>query len=189
MKTDPRIDDYIARAAPFAQPILIHVRKLAHEALPEAEESLRWGAPNFTIGGKNAVGMAAFKAHAGIMLADNDKAGGGIGSFGKLCSLDDLPPDEELIARFRQTAAAVRAGKLPKAKPKAEIPVPDDFAKALADCPEAQRVFDGFTGAQRRDYLEWITDAKREATRAKRIATAVEWIAEGKRRNWKYENC
>ena len=189
MKTDPRIDDYIARAAPFAQPILQHVRKLAHEALPDAEEALKWGAPNFTIRGKHAVGMAAFKAHVGILLADSDEAGGGIGAFGKLASLEDLPPDDELIARFRQTAEAVAAGHLPKAKPKAPIPIPDDFAQALAAEPGARENFDGFTDAQRRDYLEWITTAKREATRAKRIATSVEWLAEGKRRNWKYENC
>lgn len=189
MKTDPRIDDYIARAAPFAQPILIHVRKLAHEALPEAEETLKWGAPNFSIAGKNAVGMAAFKAHAGIMLADGDEAGGGIGSFGKLTSLDDLPPDEELIARFRQTAEAVKAGKPRKTKSKPQIAMPEDFTNALAAEPGAGQVFDGFTDAQRRDYLEWITSAKREATRAKRIETAVEWIAQGKHRNWKYENC
>ena len=189
MKTDPRIDEYIARAAPFAQPILEHVRKIAHTALPDGEESLKWGAPNFTIAGRNAVGMAAFKAHAGIMLADSDEAGGGIGSFGKLGSLEDLPPDEELIARFRQTAEAVRTGKLRKAKARPAIPMPDDFAQALAANPAAREVFDGFTQAQQRDYLEWITDAKREATRARRIATAVEWIAEGKRRNWMYENC
>lgn len=189
MKTDPRIDDYIARAAPFAQPILKHVRKLAHEAIPDAEETLKWGAPNFSINGKNTVGMAAFKAHAGIMLADSDEAGGGIGSLGKIASLDDLPPDEELIARFRQTADAVRAGKKRKAQPKAEIPMPNDFAAAIARTEGAQQAWVGFTDAQRRDYLEWITTAKREETRKKRIATAVEWISEGKRRNWKYENC
>ena len=189
MITDPRIDEYIARAAPFAQPILEHVRKLAHEALPDGEETLKWGAPHFTVGGKNVVGMAAFKAHAGIMLADSDEAGGGIGSYGKIASLDELPPDEELVAQFRRSAEAVAKGIKKKPKPRAEIPMPDDFAQALAQNADAQRVFDGFTDAQRRDYLEWITSAKREATRAKRVATAVEWIGEGKRRNWKYENC
>lgn len=189
MKTDPRIDEYIARAAPFAQPILKHVRKLAHVALPEGEETLKWSVPHITVGGKNVVGMAAFKAHAAVMLADSDEAGGGMGSFGKLSSLGELPPDDVLIARFRQSADAVMAGKRFKAKPKAAIPVPDDFAEALAAEPDAQKVFDSFTDAQRRDYLEWITTAKRDETRKKRVATAVEWIAEGKRRNWKYENC
>tara|TARA_B100000989_G_C19316224_1_gene374785 strand:+ start:53 stop:622 length:570 start_codon:yes stop_codon:yes gene_type:complete len=189
MKTDPRIDDYIARAAPFAQPILEHVRKLAHAALPEGEETLKWGVPYFTLGGKNVVGMAAFKAHVGVMLADSDTAGGGMGSFGKLASLDDLPADAELIARFRQSAEAVKSGKKPKGKTKPPVELPDDFATALADKAEAQKIFAEFTEAQRRDYVEWVTSAKREATRASRIATAVEWISEGKRRNWKYENC
>ena len=112
-----------------------------------------------------------------------------MGNFGKLTSVDELPADEELVAQFQQSAKDVQSPKTSMPKPKPALETPDDLAKAIADTPGAQDVFDGFTDAQRRDYIEWITSAKREATREKRVATAAEWIGEGKRRNWKYENC
>lgn len=187
MTDSEKIDAYIANAAGFAQPILRHVRALVHQALPEAEEAVKWGVPYFTVHGKNTVGMAAFKAHASVIICSDETAGGGMGNFGKLTSLDELPSDAELMARFRESAQAVQSPKT--SEPKLALDTPHDLAAAIAQTPGASAVFDGFTDAQRRDYIEWITSAKREATRAKRVGEAAQWISEGKRRNWKYEKC
>lgn len=184
-----KVDAYIEKAQPFAQPILRHVREIAHRALPGAEEALKWGVPHFVVNGKNAVGMAAFKSHASVMLCSKETDGSGMGNFGKLTSVDDLPDENVLIARFKESAEAAQDPKSSRPEPKAAIPMPKDFASALATTAGAQEVFDRFTDAQRRDYLDWVTSAKREATRAKRVATAAEWIGDGKKRNWKYENC
>lgn len=187
MTQDPRIDDYIAKAAPFAQPILVHARALVHRALPGAEESIKWGMPHFMVGGRNVVGLAAFKAHAAVVI-HHEERGTSMGSLGKLTSLADLPPDVELIARFQAGEAALATPKL-KRPPKPELPIPRVLSAALEAAPEAQRVFDSFAPSHRREYVEWITDAKREETRDKRILQAVEWLAEGRKRNWKYEDC
>ena len=188
MSRDPRVDAYIARAAPFAQPILKHVRERVQAAAPEAEEAIKWGMPHFTVGGKNVVGMAAFKAHAAVMIHGEDDSAEGMGTLGKIVSLGELPPDEDLAARFRAAADAFVSGKASTraAKPKPEIPVPDDFGGALDAAPQARAFFDTLAPTYRREYLEWIVGAKRPETRAKRIATAVEWLGEGKKRNWKY---
>lgn len=188
MTRDPRIDDYIAKAAPFAQPILMHVRGLIHQALPGAEETIKWGMPHFMVGGRNIVGLAAFKAHASVIIHHEESAGEGMGALGKLTGLADLPPDAELVARFQARPAALAQPK-PKRAPKPELPVPPAFDSALDAAPAARAVFDGFAPSHRREYVEWIADAKREETMAKRIAQAVEWLAEGKKRNWKYEEC
>ena len=187
--SNEKVDAYIANAQPFARPILEHVRTLVHRALPNAQEAIKWGVPYFVVNGKNAVGMAAFMQHASVIVCSDEIAGGGMGNFGKLTGIGQLPADDELIARFRESAQAVQSSEtmLPKAKPK--IAVPDDFAALIAATSGTQAIWDSFTDAQRRDYLEWITTAKRETTRAKRIATATEWIGEGKKRNWKYESC
>lgn len=197
MKTDPRIDAYIAKAAPFARPILEHVRKRVRAVAPEAEETLKWSMPSFTIDGKILLGIAAFKAHATVNFWRGAELGiatakDAMGQLGKLTSLDDLPPDAELDALIRKSVELAHTAPAPR-KPKHEPkPAPDlhpDFARALADNPKAKAVLDGFPPSAQRDYLEWIAEAKQEATRAKRIATAVEWLGEGKRRHWKYQNC
>ncbi|QIG53097.1 hypothetical protein G6N82_02050 [Altererythrobacter sp. BO-6] len=188
MSRDPRVDDYIAKAAPFAQPILLHVRKLVHRALPEAEEGIKWGMPHFMVGGKNTVGMASFKAHAAIIIHGEDQSGDGMGSLGKLASINDLPPDDELIARFKAGKAALAKPK-PRAAPKPELPVPPELASALDQAPKAKLAFEAFSPSHRREYIEWITSAKRDETRTKRVAQTIEWLTEGKKRNWKYENC
>ena len=189
MERNPKVDEYIAKRADFAQPILEHVRDLAHKAFPDGEEALKWGVPYFVVNGKNAVGMAAFTKHASVMVCSTETAGGGMGNFGKLTAVDQLPSDDDLIAQFKESAIAVQSPKTSQPKPKPALDTPDDLARAIDDTAGARSVFDGFTNAQRRDYIEWITSAKREATRAKRVAQAAEWIGEGKRRNWKYENC
>jgi uncharacterized protein YdeI (YjbR/CyaY-like superfamily) len=195
---DPRIDAYITRAAPFARPILTHVRERVHAAAPEAEETMKWSAPSFTVEGRILLMMAAFKAHAalnfwrGQELGDGSPKAGAMGQFGKLTSVDDLPSDNELDSLIREAAALAKTAPVPrktKHQPKPPAQMHPDFAKALNANPKAQAVLDGFSPSAQRDYLEWISEAKQEATRAKRIATAVEWLTEGKKRHWKYQNC
>lgn len=198
--TDPRVDAYIARAAPFAQPILTHFRALVHRVLPEVEEGIKWSMPAFMLKGKNVAGLAAFKAHCAVMIhgqgrpGAEDSKGEGMGGYGKVTALSDLPGDDVLEASLRDAAERVATtGRAsyprPKSGPKPEIPMPDDFAAALAAQPKAKETLERFAPGQRREYLEWVTTAKQAATRERRIAQAVEWLAEGKRRNWKYESC
>jgi uncharacterized protein YdeI (YjbR/CyaY-like superfamily) len=196
MSNDPRIDAYMAGAAPFAQPILAHVRALVHRALPDIEEGIKWGMPAFMLAGKNVAGMAAFKAHCAVMIHGEGRLGEGegMGGYGKVASLADLPGDAVLEAALKEAARRVSqrgSASKPrtKAPPKAEIAVPQDFEAALRDNPGAKAFFDGLAPSYRYEYLEWITGAKRDETRVKRIAQAIEWLAEGKKRNWKYEGC
>ena len=197
MSTDPRIDAYIAKAAPFAQPILKHVRDRVHAVAPEAQETLKWSMPSFTIDDKILVGMAAFMAHATVGFWRGEEMGietskDAMGQLGKLASVDDLPTDEELDALIRKGVELARTAPAPRKTKHEPKPVPmmhPDFAQALAANPKAKTVLDGFPPSAQRDYLEWISDAKQDATRAKRITTAVDWLAEGKRRHWKYETC
>lgn len=194
MPTDPRIDDYIARAAPFAQPILAHLRELVHRVLPDVEEGIKWGMPHFLLGGKNVAGMSAFKAHCVFVIHGDGRKGDAMGQCGKIAAVSDLPPETELATALLAAATRVAergsatAGR-GKGAPKPEIPVPQDLAEALDGNPSARATFDAFAPSHRREYLEWITEAKREDTRAKRIAQALEWLAEGRKRNWKYEKC
>lgn len=193
MPRDARIDAYIERAQPFAQPILHQVRAAVHSAVPEAAETVKWGMPFFTVNGRDVAMMAAFKAHAGVGIFDGSAMGGGeaMGNVGKLASIDDLPAD--LMSRLQAAAVLAAQGKPMRAAaprvPKAEIAMPDDLAAALAGNPAAAAAFAAFPPGARREYLEWVTSAKQPATREKRIETTVAQAAEGKKRNWKYETC
>ncbi|MGF7153214.1 iron chaperone [Novosphingobium gossypii] len=194
MGRDPRVDEYIAGAADLARPILEHLREVAHRALPGADEAIKWGMPHFLIDGKNVAGMAAFKAHCTFVIHGDGRQGDAMGQFGRIGGIADLPPERELAeklhaaqARIETRGTAQRTDRLRKVK--AEIPMPDDFAAALDAAPASRATYERFTAAQRRDYLEWITEAKAAATRQKRMTQAVEWLAEGKKRNWKYEKC
>lgn len=197
---DPRIDAYIAKAAPFAQPILEHVREVVHEACPDVEETMKWSMPTFVYAGGILAGMAAFKQHASFgywkhaLVVGEGVERDGMGSYGKMASLKDLPPKQRLMADIRKAmklnedgvkAPGVRKAAAPKPPPEA----PADLAAALKKNKAARATFDGFPPSAQREYVEWITEAKREDTRQKRLAQAVEWMAEGKRRHWKYENC
>lgn len=196
MGRDARIDEKIARAAPFARPILEHIRELVHRAVPGVEEAVKWGMPHFTYKGKNIAGMAAFKAHCAFMIQGEGRQGdaakqGGMGSFGKIADLDDLPAEAELVAKLQEAAARIEEAEsapsrqAPQPKPAMEMPA--DFASALAAQPSARSFFDQLAPSHRREYLEWITEAKRDETRAKRIGEALAMLADNKRRNWKYE--
>ena len=197
MSRDPRVDVYIAKAQPFAQAILNRVRARVHAVLPDVDETLKWSMPAYTLGGKIIAITAAFKAHAALNFwrGQEMRSGGsdeGMGQFGKLKSVEDLPPDEDLDALIRTAAELARnapASRKTKTAPKPPPEVHPDFASALGGAPKAKAVLDAFPPSARRDYLEWIADAKQDATRQKRIATAVEWLSAGKRRNWKYESC
>jgi uncharacterized protein YdeI (YjbR/CyaY-like superfamily) len=195
---DPRVDAYIARAAPFARPIFERVRGQVHSAVPEVVETLKWNAPAFTLDGKILLIMAAFKQHAalnfwrGQEIGDGSPKAGAMGQFGRLTSVDELPSDEDLAALIREAAQLSKSAPAPrKAKhaPKTASAMHPEFASALATAPVAKAALDGFPPSARRDYLEWVADAKQDATRQKRIATAIEWLSEGKRRHWKYQDC
>jgi uncharacterized protein YdeI (YjbR/CyaY-like superfamily) len=196
-KLDPRVDAYIKKAAPFAQPILTHLRKLVHAAVPEVEETMKWSSPHFDYKGM-VCGLSAFKEHVGFgfwkaaLLQEHLPGSGGLssaGQFGKITSLKDLPSDRELtriikIAR-KLNDDEVKAPPMRKG-PKPALKAPADLMAALAKNKKAKATFEGFPPGQRREYIAWVIESKQAATRERRIATAVEWMAEGKIRNWKY---
>jgi hypothetical protein len=193
---NPRVDAYIVDAAPFARPILAHLRHVVHAACPDVEEEIKWSMPFFVHRG-NLCHMAAFKAHCafgfwrGKEIPDlpDDAGEEGMGQLGRILSLDDLPPKRKLTsfikAAMKLNEADVKPARVTKARVKLDMPA--DFADALAKHPVAAGHFDAFSPSAQHDYLEWIIEAKREATRTSRIATALEWIAEGKTRHWKYQ--
>jgi hypothetical protein len=198
----PAVDAYIAKAQPFAQPILFHLREVMHEGAPGVVEAIKWSMPFFVYEGVILGNMAAFKAHCSLGLWGNGpelrEAGvaqsGSMGSFGKITSLDDLPPKKQLLGFVKQAAKKIAEGERTKAwsRPrvaKAESAVPDALAAALKKNKAASKAFDAMAPGCRREYNDWIADAKRDETRDKRVTQAIEWIAEGKNRNWKYENC
>jgi hypothetical protein len=195
---DKRIDAYIARTRPFAQPILKQLREQVHASCPDVEETLKWSHPSFEYKGM-LCGMAAFKEHAvfgfwkhDLVVGDDPKAREAMGSFGCLKSTSDLPSKAQ-FARYVKTAMrlndegvkVVRA----KTRPKKPVAMHPELKAAMARSKKAQATYAAFPPGQQREYLEWVADAKGDDTRARRIQQAVEWMAEGKRRNWKYERC
>ena len=202
---NPAVDAYIAKSPDFAQPILKRVRALMHKACPKIEESIKWGVPHFDYKGIVA-GMAAFKAHAAFgfwssrllkekLAGDSARlfpASGEAAMFGrKIRSIEDLPPDALLIRAIKAAVALNEAGVRPKRSLKKKPPVkpPPYLVAALRKNAKAKKTFEGFTPSQQREYVEWLTGAKQESTRERRLATAVAWLAEGKQLNWKYQNC
>lgn len=200
MTTDKRVDAYIAKAPEFAKPILNFIRATVHEAVPEAEETMKWSMPSFEYKGI-LCGMAAFKAHCALVLwkskhilPDGQKSAGAMGAFGRLTSVKDLPSKKVLIGYFKKAKELNEAGiGSPVAarvkKEKKELVIPPYFVSALKKDKKAKATFDGFTYSKQRDYVEWVTEAKTEETRKKRLTTSMEWLAEGKSRMWKYERC
>lgn len=194
---DPRIDAYIAKSADFAQPILEHIRTTVHAACPEVEETMKWSMPYFQYKGL-LCHMASFKAHCAfgfwkgaILFPGVEKSA--MGHFGRLRSVEDLPPAKELgaiIARAMQlndddVKTPARASP---AGPR-ELVVPDYFQAALEGDQAALATFEKGSPSFKREYVTWIEDARAQATRERRMAQAIEWLAEGKARNWKYEKC
>lgn len=201
-KRDARVDAYIDKSADFAKPILNHLRKLVHAACPDVEETMKWSFPHFDYKGI-LCSMAAFKAHCtfgfwkgsllfgkGNGLGTEDEA---MGQFGRITALSDLPKDAVLTGYIKEAAKLNEAGiKLPakpKSKEKKELVVPDYFAAVLKKNKKALATFEAFTYSHKKEYVEWITEAKTEETRQRRMATTIGWLSEGKPRNWKYLNC
>ena len=197
MSRDPRIDAYIAKAQPFARPILEKVRERVRAVVPDIEEAMKWSMPAYTLGGKIVLITAAFKAHLALNFWRGQELRGeqanddAMGQFGKIRSIGELPPDAELDRLIREAAELAKSAPAPRKTKHAPKPAPElhpEFAAALEKSPEAKAALDGFPPSAQRDYFEWISEAKQDATRQKRIATAVEWLSEGKRRHWKYES-
>jgi uncharacterized protein YdeI (YjbR/CyaY-like superfamily) len=199
---DPRIDAYIEKSAAFAQPILVRVRELMHEACPQVEETIKWGMPSFVYAGGILAGMAAFKQHASFGYWKHAQVVGegedrtGMGSYGRMTRVSDLPPKKRLVADIHRAMllneqGVKRKGARKEATPKPAPEMPAELAAALAmrKHAKAKAVFDAFAPSHRREYIEWIGEAKREDTRARRLEQALEWLAEGKPRHWKYANC
>jgi len=196
MPKDPRIDAYIASKGDFAKPILTHLRDLIHARHPEIEESIKWSMPAFMYKGRPLANMAAFKAHAAFGFWNRQELatgqeGDAMGQFGRIASRDTMPDDAILLDALDKAVAMIDAGVKPKRaerKPKPEAAVPEMLAEALAGDDDAAAKWNAFPPGCRREYCEWITDAKRDETRAKRVATTIQQTKEGKKLNWKYEN-
>jgi len=197
-----RVDAYIDKAQPFAKPILTKLRELIHKGNPEVEETIKWGMPSFDYKGPFC-SFASFKQHAvfgfwkyelikdpkGYMGEIFNKGGDAMGNLGRITSIKDLPPDKVIIDFVKQAKKLNDEGiKLPpkSKKPRTEFVIPDYFISALKQNKKAFETFNNFSYSHKKEYIEWITEAKTEETRNKRIATTIEWISEGKSRNWKY---
>lgn len=192
-KKDARVDAYIANSGDFAKPILTHLRKLAHAACPEVEETLKWRMPHFVHQGI-LFGMAAFKQHCAVHFWNGKLIFGkdGMGHFGRLTKLSDLPSKNVLLGHMKKAVELNENGvKKPavKSAPKKKLTVPTYFMAALKKNKKAKAAFENFSYSHKKEYLDWLTEAKREETRTKRIETAIQWLAMGKSRNWKYMNC
>jgi uncharacterized protein YdeI (YjbR/CyaY-like superfamily) len=193
---DPRIDSYIERAQPFARPILTKVRERVHAVVPHVVETMKWSSPAYTLDGRILLMTAAFKEHAALNFWRGQELRGeqanadAMGQFGKLTSPDELPDNlDSLIAKAAELSRSAPAPRKAKHAPKPAPGMHPDFTSALAKAPKAKATLESFPPSAQRDYLEWIAEAKQDSTRQKRIATAVEWLSEGKRRHWRYQNC
>ena len=192
---DPRIDAYIAKSADFARPILTHLREVVHAACPEVEETLKWGTPYFTYKGM-LCGMAAFKHHCAFSFWKGSLIVGGqgegveraMGRFGRITKISDLPSKRILTGYIESAVRLNEQGVKAPTRSRSQEPlaVPDDLAVALERNRKARVTFESLSPSHKREYLEWITEAKGDDTRRRRLATAVEWMAKGKPRNWKY---
>ena len=193
--TDPRVDAYIQNAEPFATPILLHIRNSVHAGCPEVEETMKWSFPHFVYKGM-LCSMAAFKAHCSFgfwkgSLLEVPPNGTPMSQFGRITSVDDLPRSKELTRLVRQAAAlnddGVKIARPQRTASKAPPKAPGDLQKGLKTNAKASANFKALSPSHKREYIEWITEAKTEATRKKRVATTIEWLSQGKSRNWKYE--
>jgi uncharacterized protein YdeI (YjbR/CyaY-like superfamily) len=195
---DPRIDSYINKSAPFAQPILRHIRRLVHKACPEVEETLKWGFPHFDYKGV-MISMAAFKSHCTLNIwkailiqgiAPVDEGDSAMGQFGRITNITDLPDDDTLLVYFREAKRLndenIKVPQKPKDSAVKELSVPECLVEALKENPLAAETWDKFAYSHRKEYINWINEAKTEATRDKRLNTTIEWLAEGKTQMWKY---
>jgi uncharacterized protein YdeI (YjbR/CyaY-like superfamily) len=193
---DRRVDAYIDKAQPFARPILKHLRKIVHTACPDLAETIKWSMPHFDYKGGILCAMAAFKQHCAfhfkngeLVFGSRAKEDEAMGQFGRITSIADLPNEKVLIGYVRKAAELKEMGIKPPAEKKTKrkpLPVPPYLADALKKNTKARKTFENFSPSNQRDYIEWLTKAKRNETRRERLQTAIEWITQGKPRNWKY---
>ena len=200
-KKDKAVDGYIEKSADSARPILLHIRELVHKACPDVKEKMKWSFPHFDYKNEMMCSMASFKQHCAFgfwkaslmkdpVLTENAKSESAMGHMGRITSLKDLPPDKKIIGYIKEAMELTDRGiKLPpKVKSdKQELVVPHYFLQALGKNKKAKATFEGYGYSHKKEYLEWITEAKTESTRNKRLETALEWMAEGKSRHWKYK--
>ena len=196
---DPRVDAYIAKSQAFAQPILRHLRAVVHEACPDVEEAMKWSFPHFDYRGAMMCSMAAFKQHCAFgfwrgaqLLGADSRNAEAMGDFGRITSLSELPSNARIRSLVKQAMELTDSGTANTARKKSPVAkkpvrVPNDLAAALAKHKTAAAAFAAFPPSQRREYVEWITEAKTAATRERRLLTAIEWLTDGKTRNWKYQ--
>lgn len=197
---DPRIDAYIAKAAPFAQPILHHYRSLVHKACPDVEETMKWSFPHFDYKGEMMCSMAAFKQHCAFgfwkaallkdpSLLQNAKGETAMGHLGRIESLEQLPADKKIMSWIKEAMKLNESGiKVAKQKkPVKELIVPEYFLAALKKNKKAAAYFEASSTSCKREYVQWVDEAKTEATRLKRLNQSIEWLSESKQRNWKYQ--
>ena len=202
-KKDRRVDACIAKSADFAKPILNHLRHLVHAACPEVEETIKWQFPTFMHKGM-LCSMAAFKQHCtfgfwkhalivGQDPASEKKAEEAMGHLGRLTSLSDLPSDKILVAHIKEAVRlneqGIKVPRAPRPRQKKKLAIPSELTAALRKNKKALETFENFSPSHQREYVEWIIEAKRAETRAKRLEITIGWLAEGKPRNWKYMNC
>ncbi|MFY9607873.1 MAG: YdeI/OmpD-associated family protein [Blastocatellia bacterium] len=201
-KKDPRVNAYIAKSAGFAKPILNHLRKVIHDTCPTVEETIKWGFPHFEYKGpadrspRILCSMASFTQHCafGFWYAETRGSTGredqAMGQYGRITSLADLPKEKELVKQIKGAIKLHDAGIKPPPRPrpteKKELDVPDYLMAELKRNKKAMTTFEGFSFSNKKEYVEWITEAKTEETRQTRLETAIEWMSEGKSRNWKY---
>lgn len=196
---DPRVDAYIATSADFAKPILTHLRKLVHAACPEVAETMKWSFPHFEHKGVMC-SMASFKQHCSfgfwkgdLIVGKRDTQEEAMGQFGRLTAISDLPSDKILTGYIKKAVELNEAGIKKSApvmpKVRKELVVPDYFTAALKRNKAARTTFENFSYSHKKEYVEWVVEAKREETREQRLKTAIEWLAQGKSRHWKYANC
>ena len=199
-KSDKRIDAYIAKVQPFAQPILKHIRAVVHKASPDINETMKWSFPHFDYKGKMLCSMAGFKEHCVFMFwkqsimkdpnklfGPRDKEGG----MGRIKNVKEMPSEKILIEYIKQAMKLNDEGKTTprkekKVSDKKELVVPDYLKKALAKNAKAKKTFEAFSYSNQKEYTMWLADAKTEETRDSRLKLAIEWMEEGKIRNWKY---
>jgi uncharacterized protein YdeI (YjbR/CyaY-like superfamily) len=202
-KKEKAVDAYIAKSADFAKPILAHIRELVHKACPDVEEKMKWSFPHFDYKGEMMCSMAGFKAHAVFgfwkaklmndpLLVENAKSETAMGHLGRLTSVKDLPSDKKITSWIKEAMVLNDKGiKIAKPKPtekeKKALVIPDYFTNAIKKNKKATATFNAFSYSHKKEYVEWVTEAKTEETRNNRISTAVEWMAEGKNRMWKYQ--
>ncbi|HSB12397.1 MAG TPA: YdeI/OmpD-associated family protein [Blastocatellia bacterium] len=203
-KTDPRVDAYITKSADFAKPILTHIRKLIHDTCPSVEETIKWSFPHFMYKSPNErnprilCSMASFKQHCALgfwytgggPMSGEPKPAEGMGQYGKITSISDLPKDKELIKQIKEAVklhqSGIKASPRTRSNEKKELEIPGYFAAALKKNRKALKTFEQFNYTNKKEYVDWVTEAKTEKTRISRLATAVEWMSEGKTHNWRY---